>query len=508
MMNSVLDYIGQAVLKSPDKQAVQDGEVSYTYQELQKRALQLARMIKDKEAAAKKPILIYLPKSSDSIAAFLGTLYSGNFYTPTDVKFPFEKVNTIITCLQPRLIVSCHSVAEKLISNGIPEEQFIYMDDITEDSAVADPEVLTERIIDCDLAYVLFTSGSTGVPKGVGITHRSIIDFADWAKETFSISSEERIANQTPLYFDMSVLDIYLTFSAGASLYIVPESTFSFPIEILEYIKHNKISFICWVPTVFKSIANGDLLPKVDCSCLKHIFFAGEVMPNKVLNYFRRNLPDAQYADLFGPTEITDICTYYVVNREFADNDPLPIGHPCRNIDAFILSSEDELIEEEGRIGELCIRGTCLAMGYYNNPEMTRKVFVQNPLNRLFEEKIYRTGDLVHYNQYGEFEYDGRKDFQIKHLGYRIELGEIETAVLALPGIHNGCVLYDDGKKEIVLFYHGEKTADKGYIRRQLIDILPKYMLPTVFICLNELPYNDNGKIDRKRLKEEYIIRN
>ena len=160
MMNSVLDYIGQAVLKSPDKQAVQDGEVSYTYQELQKRALRLARMIKDKEAAAKKPILIYLPKSSDSIAAFLGTLYSGNFYTPTDVKFPFEKVNTIITCLQPRLIVSCHSVAEKLISNGIPEEQFIYMDDITEDSAVADPEVLTERIIDCDLAYVLFTSGS------------------------------------------------------------------------------------------------------------------------------------------------------------------------------------------------------------------------------------------------------------------------------------------------------------------------------------------------------------
>ena len=231
-------------------------------------------------------------------------------------------------------------------------------------------------------------------------------------------------------------------------------------------------------------------------------------MPNKVLNYFRRNLPDAQYADLFGPTEITDICTYYVVNREFADNDPLPIGRPCRNIDAFILSSEDELIEEEGRIGELCIRGTCLAMGYYNNPEMTRKVFVQNPLNRLFEEKIYRTGDLVHYNGYGEFEYDGRKDFQIKHLGYRIELGEIETAVLALPGIHNGCVLYDDGKKEIVLFYHGEKTADKGYIRRQLIDILPKYMLPTVFICLNELPYNDNGKIDRKRLKEEYIIRN
>lgn len=505
MRNSVLSYIEQVVEVTPEKKAIQDANNSYTYQELRTRALQLAKRIKDKEPAGKKPVMVYLPKSCDSIVAFLAALYSGDFYTPTDVKFPFEKVNSIITCLEPQIIISNHKVAGKLIRNGIPEDKFIYIDDITEGSEMADPVVLLNRIIDCDLAYILFTSGSTGVPKGVGITHRSIIDFADWAKETFSITSEERIANQTPLYFDMSVLDIYLTFCAGATLYIVPESTFSFPVEILEYIKENQISFICWVPTVFKSISNRDLLPEVDCSCLKHIFFAGEVMPNKCLNYFRRNLPDAQYADLFGPTEITDICTYYIVNRDFEDHDSLPIGVPCKNIDAFILSEQNELIEEEGVIGELCVRGTCLAQGYYNNSEMTKRVFVQNPLNTIFEEKIYRTGDLVHYNQYGEFEYDGRKDFQIKHMGYRIELGEIETAALALPGIHNGCVLYDNEKKEIAFFYQSEENVDKSYIRKHLLDILPKYMLPTIFVHMDELPYNDNGKIDRRILKENYL---
>lgn len=505
MRNSVLSYIEQTTKSTPKKKAVQDINGSLTYRQLRTKALQLARMIKDKESGGKNPILIYLPKSCHSIVSFLAVLYSGNFYTPTDIRFPFEKVNSILSCLKPRLIISTHKDAEKLIENGIMEELFIYVDDITDNCKMADSKILLEKIIDCDLAYVLFTSGSTGVPKGVGITHRSIIDFADWAKETFSITSEERIANQTPLYFDMSVLDIYLTFSAGATLYIVPESTFSFPVEILEYIKENQISFICWVPTVFKSISNRELLSEVDCSCLKHIFFAGEVMPNKCLNYFRKNLPNVQYADLFGPTEITDICTYYIVNRDFKDNEPLPIGKPCKNIDAFILSDDNELIENEGMIGELCIRGTCLAMGYYNNIELTREVFVQNPLNHIFEEKIYRTGDLVHYNQYGEFEYDGRKDFQIKHMGYRIELGEIETATLALPGIHNGCVLYDDEKKEIALFYQGENHADKSYIRKKLIDILPKYMLPTLFIQLDELPYNDNGKIDRRQLKEKYL---
>lgn len=505
MENAIVNYLEKSFQNTPDKIALVDECAKITYAQWRNRALDVASAICDRLQKRKVPVLIYLPKSITSLVSFMGVLYSGNFYTPTDVKFPFEKVNTIIQSLEPELIISTREVSDKLIENGVSENLFLYVEDIKEGSFRGKAMDYTDKIIDCDLAYVLFTSGSTGVPKGVGITHRSIIDFVDWVQETFGIDEKQHIANQTPFYFDMSVLDIYTTLRVGATLYIVPEKTFLFPVDILEYIKENEISFLCWVPTVFKNISNMKLLEKVDCSCLKYIFFAGEVMPNKVLNYFRRNLPNAMYANLFGPTELTDICTYYIVNREFADNDPLPIGYPCKNIDAFILSEEDKLVTEQGVVGELCVRGTCLAMGYYKNPEITEKAFVKNPLNDYFYEKIYRTGDLVHYNSYGEFEYDGRKDFQIKHMGYRIELGEIETALLAIENIYNGCVLYDNVNEEIVAIYVAKEEVDKRYIRKELISILPKYMIPTKYIALDEMPYNDNGKIDRKQLSKLYM---
>jgi acyl-coenzyme A synthetase/AMP-(fatty) acid ligase len=236
---------------------------------------------------------------------------------------------------------------------------------------------------------------------------------------------------------------------------------------------------------------------------LKRVFFAGEVFPTKHLNMWRRALPHATFVNLYGPIEITVDCTYYIFDREFNDDSPIPIGFPCRNSDVLIIDEDDKLINDS-RIGELCVRGSSLAMGYYNNPEQTSKAFVQNPLNRNYPELIYRTGDLVHRNEFGEIMFDGRKDFQIKHLGYRIELAEIENAVLAIEEIRNACVLYHREKKAITLVFEATDSLTVKSIRTVLQNRLPKYMLPTAFFEVSEMPRNPNGKIDRQQLATQY----
>lgn len=195
-------------------------------------------------------------------------------------------------------------------------------------------------------------------------------------------------------------------------------------------------------------------------------------------------------------------CTYYIVDREFEDDESLPIGVPCRNSDIIVLDENDICITRDNpRItGELCVRGSSLAVGYWNNWDKTSESFVQNPLQSYYPEIIYRTGDLVFFNSFGEIEFAGRKDFQIKHMGYRIELGEIETAALGMDEVVNVCVLYDEKEKQIVLFYEGN-TDDKK-LRQYLGTVIPKYMLPKLYKKIHTFPYNDNGKIDRKRLSE------
>lgn len=229
-------------------------------------------------------------------------------------------------------------------------------------------------------------------------------------------------------------------------------------------------------------------------------------MPNKQLNVWRRALPDAMYVNMYGPTEIVQACTYYIIDRDFADDEPLPIGIPFKNTRIIMLNERDEKVQQ-GEPGELCVCGTCLALGYYRNPEKTKEAFVQNPLNDAFEEKIYRTGDIVKYNDRGELLYLSRKDFQIKHMGHRIELGEIETAFGGMQGIENCACLYDKEQSRIVMFYTGEET-DSRNLTAFLKKKLSKYMIPDHFIYCTELPYNPNGKIDRIMLKKLYLTNN
>lgn len=430
----------------------------------------------------------------------MAAAYSGNFYTPVDVDMPKKRVQKILEVLDPKAIITSSELADTLQSYGYEGNMVIFEEaargEILEKSIAA----IQRKCIDTDILYVLFTSGSTGTPKGVAVCHRSVFDYIDWVTSCFHITEEDSFGNQASFYFDNSVLDIYSAIKTGAVCHIIPKRLFSQPVRLLEFLKERRISTIFWVPSAMILVSRLKALRNVDVSgSLKRILFAGEVMPNKQLNIWRTYLPNALYTNLYGPTEITVDCTCYIVDREFLDDEPLPIGFPIPNSDVLILDAEDRLVTGDGR-GELCARGTSLALGYYNNPEKTREAFAQNPLNPHVPELIYRTGNIVKYNERGELIYLARKDFQVKHLGHRIELGEIETAVSSVEGVELCCCLYDDEHQKIVLYL--DKPLEKTYIKEKISQLLPEYMLPNKIECLDGFPLNANGKIDRVVLKE------
>ena len=503
MARIVTDYLEKSAEFFPDKAAFVDSSRTITFRQLRDEAYKIANEL-IRRSIFKKPIAVFLDKEVEAVEAFMGAAYSGNFYTVIDTKMPLSRIEKIISALVPEVIITDRKYHDKAVSFAgdavvLCLEDIFSSEDADRDTVLA----VTNRVIDTDILYVLFTSGSTGIPKGVIIGHRSVIDYIDWAAETFSFTSDQVFGNQAPFYFDNSVLDIYSTLKNSGTMYIIPQSCFAFPVTLLQYISTNKINTVFFVPTVLCRVADMNLLGRAgDISCLKNIIFAGEVMPARQLNIWRRALPDSVFANLYGPTEITVDCTYYILDREIADDEPVPIGFPCKNSDVLILNSEDKPAAVNER-GELCVRGSSLAYGYYNNPEKTAEVFVQNPLNHSYPEKIYRTGDMVHLNGRGEIIFDGRKDFQIKHLGHRIEAGEIETAAGSLEGVEMCCCVHDSGKDMLILFYSGSALPDD--IRKKLAAMLPDYMIPNANIHLESMPLNTNGKIDRLQLKNSAL---
>lgn len=499
----VTDYLDETVVAYKDKTAFVDEGRKLTFTELWQEAHHIAGAFIER-GLTRKPIAIFMDKGVSCVSAFYGVAYSGNFYTMIDVAMPDSRIRKILESFQPAAVLVTDLYAERVKSLCDGESMIIkYEDCMGNLISVKDITAAQSRIIDTDVAYVLYTSGSTGIPKGVIISHRSLADFIDWAVERFSLDENCVWGNQTPFYFSMSVLDIYATIRTGASMYIIPQQCFKAPKYLMEFVSSNRINTLFWVPSALAFPAALGALKNAPPIELKNVFFGGEVMPIKYLNKWMEKYPTARYVNFYGPTEVTDTCTAYEVNRKFENTDTLPIGTPCANMDVFLLDEQDRLVTGEGTVGEICVRGTGLAYGYYNAPEKTTEAFVQNPLNHAYSEIIYRTGDLAGWNEYGELVYLSRKDLQIKHMGRRIELGEIETALLSLKEIEAGCCLYDGKKSWIVAVYKG--TLSEQELRNRLLELLPEYMMPNRWYQVETMPLNLNGKIDRQKLKEFYI---
>ena len=506
MKVSLIELFEESVRKYPAKTAVIDKDRTICFADLRARSLALAAKISEKGVGQNKPVAVFLDKSIESVYADLGIIYSGNFYMNLDIKTPAERIKNILLLVEPALIVSTSSLI-KAITTVIPEStSIVLLDEEDWDEPVDDQAVIggLSTIIDTDPSCIINTSGSTGTPKGVVLNHKSFFDFIDWAVDTFHFGDDLVMGSLSPIVFDIYSFELCMLMAKASTLVVLPAHLAAFPAKILEVLEKHQVNFLFWVPTIMVNIANMDLLSAFNLEHLKTVWFAGEVFPTKQYNYWHHHLPQVTFANLYGPIEITLDCTYYIIDREIPDEEPLPIGYPCRNTDIIILDDEDRAVSEPNVEGELCVRGTSLAMGYYNNPEKTVAAFVQNPLNKAYPELIYRTGDIVCYNDEGLIMFKGRKDNIVKHLGYRTDLGEIEHVIInTLKLVKNGCVVYNQAEKQITLFYEAEQEVPASEFRLSIGKVLPKYMIPTAYHHLELLQRNANGKIDRLYYKKQ-----
>ena len=500
-MKNIIEMLENSARKYPDKQVFSDADRSVTYSELLNRVYSIGSCIADLEIK-KAPVAVICERSVQNLEIMFGVLAGGCFYTVIDSEMPADRIKMIFDTLKPSAVIASDSCLKKAAEVGGNIKVIEYGKAASHRTEMSKLLRVRSEMIDTDPAYVLFTSGSTGVPKGAVVSHRSVIAYTKWYADTFDITENTVFGSQTPFYFSMSVSDVYSTIYTGAALTVIPKTLFSFPMKLIEFMNEKRVNTIYWVPSALGIIANWKVLDYGNLKYINKVLFAGEVMPVKQLNYWRKKLPDAMFANLFGPTETTDICTYYIVDREFSDGESLPIGRHCDNCDVFILK-DDGTLAQNGEEGELYARGSFLASGYFNNPEKTASAFVQNPLNNSYPETVYKTGDLVRYNENGELIYISRKDFQIKHMGYRIELGEIEAAAVAISEVSSVAAVYDKENDSIVLIYEGGQK-DTEAVFNALSLKLPKYMMPQKVIRIKSMPHNANGKTDRKWLLENY----
>lgn len=501
MQTNVLEYLEQTWSRVPDKVAYANEKDTLTFKEVYDHSRAIGTFLAQK-GYYKEPVVVFMEKHPNAIASFYGVVYSGCYYVPIDEEMPRHRIELIFKTLDPRAMIADDKMAAVAKEFNYSGEIFLHDEIISTPPDGAQLDEIRSHAIDTDPIYIVFTSGSTGVPKGVIACHRSVIDYIEQLSEVLKVSGDTVFGNQTPLYFDACLKELYPTLKFGATAYLIPKQLFMFPVKLVEFLNEKKINTVCWVVSALTMISSMKTFDKVKPEYLTTIAFGSEVFPIKQYNIWKDNLPEATFINLYGPTEATGMSCYYVVDRDFALDDVIPVGRPFKNTDILLLDENDKEAAF-GMSGEICIRGAGVTLGYFRNPEKTAEAFVQNPLNPNYPETIYRTGDIGKYNERGELVFISRKDYQIKHMGHRIELGEIEAVVNINDGIRSACCVFDDEKKKIVLYYTGD--IPKAELITFLKEKLPRYMIPNVTIRLDALPLTPNGKTDRKLLKQMYI---
>ena len=511
----------KSAAKYPEKTAVWARGRSITYRELDERSNQMAHLLRQQGVKKGDRVGLFFPKCIESVVSMLGVLKAGGVYVPLDPQAPADRVGYIIGNCGIRLLITNHEKREALSPETLATLECCISTDQAENGSSGSlipwshlagfPAGHSPKInsIETDLAYILYTSGSTGRPKGVMLSHQNALTFVAWCAEEFQVRSHDRLSNHAPLHFDLSVFDVYNTLEAGATVYLVTEELALFPTSLANFIQEKEITIWYSVPSALMLLLLHARLTRDKLKSVRTILFAGEVFPMKYLRQLAEMAPTADLYNLYGPTE-TNVCTYYKVERErLAAMEKLPIGVACANTDAFAVT-DDGRLAAKGEVGELYVRGPGVTYGYWADVEKTQKMCVPNRFEPNFEEKMYRTGDIVTGGDDGNFYFQGRRDSMIKSRGYRIELGEIESALLSHPGVREAAVLAipDEvvgNRLRAVVAPHVPDSLKPVELQQHCATRVPKYMIPEFIDLYVELPKTSTGKIDRVKLKEEAL---
>lgn len=495
-MNSVLEYLTAAAERCPEKTAFSDGTVSLTYGQVLDQVRTVGAWVAGNVAAG-SPVGVWARRTVYTPVLFLGTVLGGCFYVPLDPGLPGPKLGKILTHCAPPVILA---EEEPELPEGLAYSGSVVTLDKIGGQAQGLPCPKDGEDPQAPL-YLIYTSGSTGEPKGVLKSHGSVISFLEAYEKTFGFSTEEVIGNQNPFCFDASAKDLYLTLYLGGRMEILDTTLFSFPVRLVEEMNRRGVTFISWVPSALSIVSQLGTFREILPATLRRVFFVGEVFPMKQLNRWRQALPQVQFVNLYGQSELAGICCYYEVRGDYADTDSLPMGRPLCNSRIY-LCRDGKVIREPGILGELYVASPALALEYYRDPEKTAAAFQTLELEPGRPERVFRTGDLAQYRSDGLLVFGARRDHQIKHMGHRIELGEIEAAAGALEDVVRCCCIYDGERSKIVLFCQltPGSCMNNRDILHKLKEQLAGYMVPNRVRILPEIPLNPNGKIDRPAL--------
>ncbi len=495
-MKNILEFLENTAPRLGDKTAFADESGSLSFDKLMHLARAGGSFLLGR-GIYRQPVAVFMDKSPRTIAAFFAVIYAGCCYVPLERGMPLHRLRMILQRLQPQAII-CDDASAPVANDLGWDDKVIDSNELF--AAEIDDEALAairRRQIDTDPAYIVFTSGSTGVPKGVTACHRSVIDYANALCPVIGASEDSRFAMQVPLYVDACMKEILSVIKCGSTAFLMPQSLFMSPLRVLDFLNRYEINTICWVASALTLVSGLGAFEEGRPEHMKTVCFGSEVFPVKQLHLWQKACPEARFINFYGPTEATGMSFYFNVDRDFAEGEAIPVGRPFDNTDFFLLR-EDDTEAPAGEPGEICIRGTALSLGYFDDPERTAAAFTQNPLNPHYPETVYRTGDIGRLNERGELVFISRKDSQIKNMGHRIELGEIESCACLCGGVESACCVFIKEKSKLYLYYMG--TADEKSVQKHLRKELPRYMVPTKLYRMQTLPLLPNGKIDRKSL--------
>jgi L-proline---[L-prolyl-carrier protein] ligase len=506
----------------PEREALRFSDQSLTYEELSRRSGSLARVLLEQGVNRGDRVGFYMEKSLEAVVAIYGIMKAGAAYIPIDPLAPLARVAFIIQDCGLRHLISSETKSgqlQELLKRkaavdcliGVRSRDSLPVRCISWEEVERTPQRAAAGVAatEMDLAYILYTSGSTGDPKGVMHTHRSALSFAQWAVETFRLGHEDRLSNHAPYHFDLTILDLFASAAAGASTVIIGEDVARLPASLSALISEERLTVWYSVPFALMQLLQRGRLESRDLTSLRCVLFAGEPFPPKHLSQLMRLLPRASFSNLYGPTE-TNVCTFYEVPSVLESEErPLPIGRACSNTELLVVDGEDEPVAP-GEIGELLVRSAATMPGYWNRPEQTGRALLRRSAMPPFEESFYRTGDLVQLEADGNYQFLGRKDRQVKVRGFRIELDEIEVALLSHAQVEEAAVYLRPDGEEMVLI-ETAVVARPGTpptspeLSRYLSERLPSYALPSSIFIVDQLPRTSTGKIDRRTLRDRAL---